>query len=162
MGFSTSSPNGLLFCGSTTIYYGRSVWDTDDPADVKYTGSADSNYLGQNVGIGDINGDGLAELMMNAPSNDDSFNQAGAVYIIGGEASEVSTAFAISGGGFTFDVSSRSGRTLKLQSSTNLSSWTDLLTFNCDDSDYEMSDTLPTDSTFYRVVVNPQPGRAAP
>ena len=45
--------------------------------------------------------------------------------------------------------------------STNLSSWTDLLTFDCDGSDCEMSDTLPTDDTFYRVVVNPPP-EAAP
>ncbi len=157
VGFSTSSPNGLLFCGSTTVYYGRSMWGPDDPADVKYTGIASSDYLGQNLGMGDINGDGLAELMMNAPNNDNSFNQAGAVYIMGGEVSEVTTAFAISGGGFTFDVSSRSGRTLTLQSSTNLSTWTDLLTFNCDGGAHEMSDTLPADDTFYRVLVNPLP-----
>lgn len=48
----------------------------------EYTGEAASNFLGQVVGAGDIDGNGTADMLLAAPGNSDGAGTAGAVYVV--------------------------------------------------------------------------------
>lgn len=159
VGCGTSSPGGVLFAGCTTIHYGRSTWVSGETDDIKYIGEATSYYTGMNVAAGDVNGDGAADLLFNAPYADlPSRSNGGKVYLISGLRSTTPTmTFSTSGGVLTLGMSSRSGRTCRLEHSTDLSDWTTIQTWNTTGSDYTYSTTAGSGTGFYRVVVNPAP-----
>ncbi|MBL9133347.1 MAG: VCBS repeat-containing protein [Verrucomicrobiaceae bacterium] len=158
VGFGTSSPGGSLFAGCVTVHYGRSVWNADETDDVKYTGEVAGDYLGMAVAFGDTNGDGAADLLFNTPYYDGTGGRtsAGKVYLIAGSvAEEPAMTFSMSGSTLTLGMSGRSGMTCRLEHSTDLSTWTEVTTWNTDGSDYEYDATVSGAAGFYRIKVNP-------
>lgn len=159
VGFGTSSPGGSLFAGCVTLHYGRSDWDADETDDIKYTGEVAGDYLGMAVAMGDTDGDGTADLLFNTPYFDVSSTKtsAGKVYLIAGTpAEEPAMTFSMTGSTITLGTGGRSGRTCRLEHSTDLVTWTEVATWNTDGSDYEYNATATGSGGFYRIVENPQ------
>ena len=157
VGFGSSSPHGSSASGSVTIHYGRSSWATDEVDDVKYTGEATGDQCGMAVDVADFTGDGKADLLFNAPYADPtSTSNAGKAYLIAGAASPAVLSMTKSGTRLTLSTSSRSGRTCRLQVSTDLVTWSDLETWNSTGSAHSYSETSATTKRFYRVVTNPR------
>jgi len=64
-------------------------------ADAILYGEAENDYLGQAVaGVGDVNADGLDDILVGAPDNDDGGSGAGKVYLVLGEPSATMSAEA--------------------------------------------------------------------
>ncbi len=55
-----------------------------DGAGVPWLGEAADDTAGQAIAVGDLNGDGVAELVVGAPGEDSGGNQAGAAYLVFG------------------------------------------------------------------------------
>jgi hypothetical protein len=80
---------GMSGYGSATIFFGASLSGSldDDDADVTMTASSDSaDGLGASLGHADVDGDGLADLLLGAPAGSGSVNGTGAAYVILGSA----------------------------------------------------------------------------
>ncbi len=71
------------------LFYGGSLADVDAAdADVVYSGEFSGDDAGRAVaGLGDYNGDGVADLAVGAPESDSPGTAAGAVYLVHGSAS---------------------------------------------------------------------------
>ena len=55
-------------------------------ADYAFDGEADQDYAGSDVtGVGDMDGDGMADLVIGAPKNDEAATDAGRVYLLLGD-----------------------------------------------------------------------------
>ncbi len=60
------------------------------PAELTITGKASSDYLGKSVsGIGDVNANGVPDILSGAWRNDDGGSNAGAVYLFFGSSSRI-------------------------------------------------------------------------
>jgi hypothetical protein len=155
VGVSTSSPDGKLFAGGADLFFGRSGWSAAGTArDFTISGDLPGDYVGQNVCLGDINNDGLDDLILNSPYAEESGrSQSGQVYtILGGGYAAVSLSIDITGSTVTLSVYSRSGRTVTIERSGDpTSGWTEVDTLNTG-----VADDVVTDSTshgsmqFYR------------
>lgn len=92
---STSSESA----GAVYILYGRSsTFTTGSMASVasfQFTGEAAADKFGSSLAVGDLNGDGLAEVVAGAPNNDDAGIDAGAVYIVYGSTTLLSGSASI-------------------------------------------------------------------
>lgn len=66
-------------------------------ADAQLRGEGTYNYAGQSVSGGDIDGDGLSDLLIGAWGNDDGGNGAGGAYVVSGPVSGVSDLSAATG-----------------------------------------------------------------
>jgi hypothetical protein len=157
VGTSTASPNGALFSGWALLYYGRSLWGTNETADLQYNGEAAGNYFGHEVALGDVTGDGLADLLLNAPTAAGMASQSGKVYLLSGASS---AAMAISApltsqGTLSLTVASRSGRTVSLERSTDLIHWERIRLYTSDGTAHPFSEPMTNSVMFYRAVANP-------
>jgi hypothetical protein len=87
-GTDTSTPTGELFsdAGAVYVFFGPVLRDLDmSEADTTLRGVAEGDHAGQTLaGLGDIDGDGLPDLAVGAPSAD---GNSGAVFIVSGPAS---------------------------------------------------------------------------
>lgn len=158
-GFSTAHVNGLNEAGLVALRYGRSTWPLlGEDDDVLYYGEAATDALGTMVLLGDVTGDGKADLLMSAP-NADRFgaSEVGKVYLVTGHHSPPSITLAISGGTASLAGDSRSGRTCRLETSEDLNDWTPLTTWNSDGSTVTTSEPVTSRNRFYHVRANPQP-----
>ena len=92
--------------GKLYLVFGRNAgWSADTSlaeADASFVGEATFDQLAgyhnsrDVAGVGDVNGDGLADIAVVAPSNDEAFADAGQVYLIFGKTSGWSTGVSIS------------------------------------------------------------------
>ncbi len=91
--FLIGAPNNAeahLFGGQTYLFLGReSGWAVDsvlDQADASYLGEAYGDFAGRALaGAGDVDGDGLADLLIGSQDNDEGANGAGQTYLFLGE-----------------------------------------------------------------------------
>lgn len=77
------SSNGKSANGAVDVYrggsgFGSSRWTT-------LTGEASNDWFGQSVALGDLDGDGKAEVIVGAPYNDRGGSAAGAVFVFRGD-----------------------------------------------------------------------------
>jgi hypothetical protein len=155
VGLSTASPGGALFAGAADFFFGRTAWDAAGTArDFTVTGGAASDYLGQNVCLGDANGDGYDDLVLNAPYAEESGrSQSGQVYFLAGTGyAPTSLSLSVSSGTVSLAISARSGRSVTVKSSTSLSGWSDVTSFNTGREDDLVDEPVGTDpARFYRV-----------
>lgn len=86
--------NATNLAGEAALVLGRSMEPTIDVAagaqDVAIYGPADTDRLGRSVALGDVDGDGLADLVLGAPgtdADDPPAADAGALYVIRGGSS---------------------------------------------------------------------------
>ena len=158
-GFSTANVSGRNQVGLVALRYGRSSWPLlGEDDDVLYHGEAATDALGTMVALGDVTGDGKADLLMSAPNADRTgASNVGKVYLVTGHHSPPSMTLAISGGTATLALHSRSGRTCRLEVSENLLDWSPLATWNSDGSIVSTNETVTPGSRFYRVLANPRP-----
>ncbi len=77
----SSSGSVYLFSG-TSVLTATSLTSSD--AYARWNGKATFDFLGIQVGMSDLTGDGNADLLMTATGNDDSATNAGAIYIYSG------------------------------------------------------------------------------
>ena len=77
----TSSGVAYLFRGSTVASGGS--WDMWSWYDARFVGEDPTDDAGKGVtGVGDVDGDGLDDLLVGAPNNDDNGGEAGKVYLV--------------------------------------------------------------------------------
>ncbi len=155
-GFGTANVSGRNQGGLVALRYGRSSWPTTaEDDDVQYYGRAASDNLGMMVACGDITGDGVGEMFFNAPGFDRTgYSNCGKIYMVTGSRTTPEVTVSLIGSTVRVSVSSRSGRTCLLESSSNLSAWDPVSTWNTDGTDSTF-DLSASTSGFYRVVVNP-------
>ena len=82
--------------GKAWVIYGPTsgFFGLDSAAAILY-GEEENDYLGQAVaGVGDVDGDGLDDLLVGAPDNDDGGSNAGKVYLVLGEPDAIMVAEA--------------------------------------------------------------------
>lgn len=158
-GFSTANVSGRNQAGLVALRYGRSEWPViAENDDVLYHGEAASDGAGAMVAVGDITGDGRAELIFNAPGADRiGVSSMGKVYIITGEYSPPTLDLVVGSGVATVAAGSRSGRTLRLEASEDLGTWTPMSTWNSDGSTVSTNEAAAAPHRFYRLRVNPAP-----
>ncbi|MBI2339070.1 MAG: FG-GAP repeat protein [Deltaproteobacteria bacterium] len=82
--------DGGYRAGKVYLIYGRDFADQEfdlADADAAFTGGATGDYLGSSVaGAGDVDGDGLADIIMSATGYDGTYSSAGRVYLfLGGD-----------------------------------------------------------------------------
>jgi hypothetical protein len=73
--------------GAAYVFFGDAAWSAvgAEDADTEVQGDADWGYLGFDVaGLGDADGDGLADMGLGAPGSDDPENAAGAAWFLPG------------------------------------------------------------------------------
>lgn len=81
-GFNSNQGRAYLILGSGSLFSTNLA-----SADAIYTGESTSDYAGNSVaGAGDVNGDGLADLIIGAYGNDDGGSAAGRAYLVLGNA----------------------------------------------------------------------------
>lgn len=155
VGISTASPEGRLFAGAVDFFFGRAGWDaTGTERDFTIAGAAAGEYAGQNVCFGDVNDDGYDDLILNTPYAEESGRRnSGQVETILGRGYEpVSLEIQLDGDDIDITVCSRSGRTVTLESATDLAGpWTEVDCFNTGREDDPVSDSVGDDDRrFYR------------
>ena len=97
---STSQGAAYLFYGGTSLSSSISVTGYG----ARFAGEAGSDQCGKSVGApGDVNGDGLADLTISAPLNDNNAASGGAVYLVLGHETRWS-------GGFNIGITADTGR----------------------------------------------------
>jgi hypothetical protein len=78
------------YTGNVAVFSAASfagAYDLGD-ADDEIAGDDDNDNLGASLAVGDVNGDGYADILAGAPGNDDGATNAGAVYVfVGGSTS---------------------------------------------------------------------------
>lgn len=81
VGAYSAAPGGLAFAGSAFVHSGA-----DGSLLHRFDGSAESDYFGKAVaGVGDVNGDGLSDLLIGAPGVDVGLESAaGRAYVYSG------------------------------------------------------------------------------
>lgn len=82
------SPNDASSGGSAAIVYGRSAVYVDEMAVTslgRFTGEASFDDFGSGLAISDMTGDGIDDIAIGAPGNDDGGLGAGSVYFIPGQ-----------------------------------------------------------------------------
>ena len=83
-----TSDDGGIDAGQIYVILGRAEgWALDTPLDsttASMIGEAADDYLGAAAGLGDVDGDGLGDLLFGSLYNDGGGNAAGAVYVIPG------------------------------------------------------------------------------
>jgi len=84
--------------GRAYVFYGG--YPADVTADLVLTGAVASDYFGTSVGrAGDVNGDGYADVIVGAPSNDAGGTNAGRVYVyLGGTSPDATADVTLTGG----------------------------------------------------------------
>lgn len=77
--------------GAVYIYFGTSSGLSDhQPPDLRYRSEYDGELFGWNITAGDFNGDGYDDLLVGAPSNDESTSNGGRAYIFyGGDGTDM-------------------------------------------------------------------------
>ena len=70
-------------------------------ADAEFSGSAAEDYVGKLAGAGDVDGDGFADMLIGASSNDDGGHAAGAAWWVYGGSAPVSVSLAAADAQFT-------------------------------------------------------------
>lgn len=91
VGARTDSPNGVN-SGSVHLFYGSGTPASTIAVStaISFFGEAFNQYAGIELSArGDINGDGYADLFISANENDDAGSDAGMVYVIHGQASDL-------------------------------------------------------------------------
>ncbi|HSQ59354.1 MAG TPA: PKD domain-containing protein [Acidobacteriota bacterium] len=104
-------PAGGLDAGRAFVYFGGAV--TDPTPDLILTGERPGDLLGQTVaGLGDVTGDGAAELAVGAYYYDTAFGEEGRAYVVGLESvnrppilAAPAAVFGAEGVGISFGVS---------------------------------------------------------
>ncbi len=92
----SGSTNGTIY-----ILYGGADDLSGGTLDLSYTGEAAGDFFGANVAVGDVNGDGYADLILGAPTNDSGGANSGAAYVLNGQADNL-VGGSISTSGFEF------------------------------------------------------------
>jgi len=93
--------SAYIIFGSTTLSGTKDTGTADE--DVRFLGKAATNYLGVSVSsVGDVNSDGISDIIMGAYGNSDGASTAGAAYIFFGSATLSGTKSL--GGGQSADV----------------------------------------------------------
>jgi hypothetical protein len=91
--YNTSAWTTDYYVGNIAVFGGGSFaggYDIND-ADDQIWGAEDYDYLGTSLAIGDVTGDGYADLLAGASGSDDGVSNGGAVYVfVGGATSWVS------------------------------------------------------------------------
>ncbi|MDP2307669.1 MAG: MopE-related protein [Pseudomonadota bacterium] len=86
--YSTGTWSADYYVGNIAVFGGggfSGAYDLDD-ADDQIWGADDYDYLGTSLAIGDVTGDGYADILAGASGNDDGEANAGAVYVFLGGA----------------------------------------------------------------------------
>lgn len=125
----TSTGAVYLIYGSSTAYTGTTT-SISTAAAAKYRGEATQNNLGNELDIGDLNGDGYEDLAMSAMRNGDGGVNAGAVYIAYGSSTNLSATTSVSAlAEFTGEAAvDNAGNTIDISSgSINGDAYNDLL-----------------------------------
>ncbi len=90
MGWNTTDFNGRADSGSVYVVFGgnraQGVYDLTNPTfyDCRFDGEASGDQLGRGVSAGDINKDGIADLLLGAVAadSDESNQDSGALYVV--------------------------------------------------------------------------------
>ena len=87
--------------GRAYLYFGGQ--EPDENADVVFTGAAAEDILGMGTGVGDVNGDGYADVMAGAHYNDAGGEDAGRAYLYFGGQNMDNVADLVFTGALTMD-----------------------------------------------------------
>jgi len=93
--FLVGAPDARSYDGAAYLFYGNGTpfLDADLSTAVEFTSEADSDKAGYSVSsAGDVNGDGYGDLLIGAYQNDDGGSNAGAAYLIYGQADALTSA----------------------------------------------------------------------
>jgi hypothetical protein len=92
-----------LFLSGTINTYSVPSSVSLSEADYTFTGQAADDQLGEGIaGAGDVDNDGLADILIGAPGNDDGGSNAGKVYLILGSSLTGTSAHDLSTASYTF------------------------------------------------------------
>ncbi len=97
IGISKANANSRSEAGVSYVFYGRDTWNNEmhvDDSDIKFTGVNEGDHSGFSCsGNGDINGDGLNDILISAYHNDDSGEDAGKVYMYSAQEMELTVTY---------------------------------------------------------------------
>lgn len=81
-----ANDDGGSSAGAAYLIYGQASILASNATAVEFTGEASTDFAGYAVALGDVTGDGYADLIIAASSNDDGAVGAGAIYLVNGSA----------------------------------------------------------------------------
>jgi|GEM_PF-2621317 len=97
IGISNANADSKAEGGVSYVFYGRGSWNDEmhvDDADIKFTGENEGDNSGFSCsGNGDINGDGLNDILISAVHNDDAGEDAGKVYMYSAQEMELTVTY---------------------------------------------------------------------